>query len=317
MRKTILLVLMVVFLSVFAAAQQPTPMPNTYIHDFANVVAPEKEAEIQAKAERLKTEFKTEIAVVTIETFGGQSSFDYSMKMARSWGIGAKEEDSRGLLILVATKDRKIAFRTSRHTEGELTDGITGEISREMGGFFKQGQWGEGLSKGMDRVLEKTQARYEAPKGNAPTVGAPVKSGGTSTGWLLLLLPLGLLAYLVFRPRRRFRSNYGSAFGSTHTVTPAVVSASPTTASILASTPTRTYSTPQSRSSYTPSRSSSRSTPKKASSSSSSRSSSSESSSYTPPSYTPDPTPSYTAPDPTPSYGGSSDFGGGGADTSF
>jgi uncharacterized protein len=53
----------------YAAGQteQPRPMPNTYVHDFAGVITADKKEEIQAKAVRLKDEFKTEIAAVTID----------------------------------------------------------------------------------------------------------------------------------------------------------------------------------------------------------------------------------------------------------
>src|SRR5215207_965997 len=144
------------------AADIPGPMSGTFVHDFAGVMPDDKKAEIQAKARRLKDEYKTEIAVVTIDTLGGEESFDYSMRMARTWGIGSKDNDVRGLLILVAVKDRKTAFRTSRHVEGELPDGVTGEISRRMNAHFKTGDFGGGLSLGMDRILERMKEVSEA-----------------------------------------------------------------------------------------------------------------------------------------------------------
>src|SRR5215207_10781148 len=143
------------------AADIPGPMSGTFVHDFAGVMPDDKKAEIQAKARRLKDEYKTEIAVVTIDSLQGEESFDYSMRMARSWGIGSKENDIRGLLILVAVKDRKTAFRTSRHIEGELPDGVTGEISRRMNAYFKNGDFGGGLSSGLDMILDRLRAVYE------------------------------------------------------------------------------------------------------------------------------------------------------------
>lgn len=331
--------LLILTLAVFASAQQPTPMPQTYVHDFANVITAEHEAEIQAKAERLKTEFKTEIAVVTVPSLDGQDSFDYSMKMARAWGIGSKDEDSRGLLLLVAPNERKIAFRTSRHTEGELTDGITGEISREMGKLFPPKSeavrelpgWGAGLSKGMDRVLEKTQARYEAPR------AAAAPSEGTSGWWWLLLFPvLGVFLWLLLRNKNReierhysSPSSYGNLSRPTSSIATAAVapSVTPIVASSFgnrtrrsssSSTPSRSSSRPSTPSRSSSSRSSS-SPSRSSSSSSSSRSSSSESSSYTPStsSYDYGSSSSSSSSDSGSSYGGSSDFSGGGSDSSF
>lgn len=195
------------------APPQPTPMPNTYVHDFAGVIRPEKRAEIQAKARRLKDEFKTEIALVTIDSLNGENSFDYSMRMARSWGIGSPDNEIRGLLILVAVRDRKTAFRTSRHVEGELTDGTTGQISRHMNNYFKTGDFGGGLSAGMDKILEIMKERYE-PSQSSPVVSAPQKNPSYPnpfevSGTLLILLVgvpfaalgLGLLG-MIFRSAR-------------------------------------------------------------------------------------------------------------------
>jgi uncharacterized membrane protein YgcG len=142
---------------------------------------------------------------VTVDSLQGEESFDYSMRMARSWGIGSKDNDVRGLLVLVAVRDRKTAFRTSRHVEGELPDGVTGAISQEMNAYFKQGDFGGGLSLGMDRVLERLKAVYEPQPAAAQTL--PARSG-FSLGWLWLPVigvPSLGLGYLILRSRGRKR----------------------------------------------------------------------------------------------------------------
>ena len=190
------------------AADVPRPMPGTFVHDFAGVIPDDKEVEIQAKAQRLKDEYKTEIAVVTIDSLQGEESFDFSMRMARSWGIGSKENDVRGLLIVVAVKDRKTAFRTSRHIEGELTDGVTGEISRRMNAHFKNGDFGGGLSFGMNMILDRLKTVYE-PRPVTVRTAAPDL---TPTPWWLPvtaasigITSLGLICFVFHFMRRTGR----------------------------------------------------------------------------------------------------------------
>lgn len=190
-------------------AEVPPPRPGTFVHDFAEVIADDREAEIQVKAQRLRDEYKTEIAVVTIDSLQGEESFDYSMRMARSWGIGSKDNDVRGLLILVAVNDRKTAFRTSRHVEGELPDGVTGEISREMNAYFKQNDFGGGLSAGMDGIFKRMREVYEHQPAAAQTA-AP----GSRLGWLWLPVvgvPALGLGYVMLRRRGRKRREADAA----------------------------------------------------------------------------------------------------------
>ncbi len=184
-----------------AVADQPSPLPNTFVHDFAGVISDDKEAEIQSKSQRLKDEYKTEIALVTINSLEGEDVFDYSVKMARAWGIGSKDNDIRGLLILIAINERKTAFRTSRHIEGEIPDAVTAQISKEMNALFKGGDFGGGLSLGMDKILERMQMVYESP---APQNN----SSSTGLGWLWALiigLPAALVGFVVLWKRRKRR----------------------------------------------------------------------------------------------------------------
>ena len=205
-RRTHQTALLLILLSALtcAGAEVPEPMPGTFVHDFAGVIPADRKAEIQAKAQRLRDEYKTEIAVVTIESLQGEESFDYSMRMARSWGIGSKDNDVRGLLILVAVKDRKTAFRTSRHIEGELPDGVTGEISRGMNAHFKNGDFGAGLSLGMDRILERLKEVYEP---QPAAFKAPEPSSRLGWLWLpVVAVPMLGLGFVALRRRSRRRA---------------------------------------------------------------------------------------------------------------
>ena len=212
---------------VIAQVEQPGPMPGTYVHDFAGVIADDKKAEIQAKAQRLKDEYQTEIALVTIDSLQGEDSFDYSMRMARSWGIGSPDNDIRGLLILVAVKDRKTSFRTSRHVEGEIPDAVTNDISRVMNGYFKGGDFGGGLSAGMDKILARLQTIYE------PAAAAAAVPQKQSRGWVwfwvvvwggvIVLMVVGAVRKKIRKMKQRetaARQNRANFFSDSKTTRP-------------------------------------------------------------------------------------------------
>ncbi len=64
-------------------------------------------------------------------TTGDRDIFEYSLDVARGWGIGSKEGEKNGFLLLVAVNDRKYFTQVSRHLEGDLNDGLVGQIQRE------------------------------------------------------------------------------------------------------------------------------------------------------------------------------------------
>jgi uncharacterized protein len=217
MQKRLLVAVIVISISslvVAAQIEQPKPMAGTYVHDFAGVISEDKKAEIQGKAQRLKDEFKTEIALVTIESLQGEDSFDYSMRMSRSWGIGSPDNDIRGLLILVAVKDRKTSFRTSRHIEGEIPDGVTYDINQTMNDHFKRGDFGGGLSAGLDKIVARLQSVYEPSAATSePAAATPEKqSSGWIWFWIILWTGVSVLTVIeAVRKRKRERKRREAA----------------------------------------------------------------------------------------------------------
>lgn len=71
-----------------AEAAVPTPMKNTYIHDFANVLSTSLKEELNHYSEQLDKGTGAEIMVVTVDTINGEEPKMYATKMIRSWGIG-------------------------------------------------------------------------------------------------------------------------------------------------------------------------------------------------------------------------------------
>ncbi|HKZ01643.1 MAG TPA: TPM domain-containing protein [Pyrinomonadaceae bacterium] len=109
----------------------PLPEPFTPIVDNANVIDLETRERLETIYTNLKQRADIEFAVVTVPTTGDLDIFDYSLAVARGWGIGSKESEKNGLLLLVAINDRKYFTQVSRHLEGDLPDGVVGQIQRQ------------------------------------------------------------------------------------------------------------------------------------------------------------------------------------------
>jgi uncharacterized protein len=131
----------------------PPPNPFRYVNDYAGVIDSSASNRMEGILRSLKTSGDIEFAVVTVKTTGEQDIFDYSLALARGWGVGSKEGEKNGLLLLVAIDDRKYFMQVSRHLEGDLPDGLVGEIGRRMREPFRRGDYSAGLMTAVQTVV--------------------------------------------------------------------------------------------------------------------------------------------------------------------
>ncbi len=96
----------------------PLPQPTGYVNDYAGVIDGVTRDRLETTLGNLDRQQHIQFAVVTVDTTGGQDIFDYSLAVARGWGIGSKDTSKPSLLLLVAIKDRKYFTQVSRHLEG-------------------------------------------------------------------------------------------------------------------------------------------------------------------------------------------------------
>ena len=109
----------------------PLPVPFTPIVDNAHVIDSDTKLRLEQIYRDLKERGNIEYAVLTVDTTGGQDIFDFALAVARGWGIGSAEGEKAGFLLVLAIQDRKYFTQISRHLEGDLPDGVVGQIQRQ------------------------------------------------------------------------------------------------------------------------------------------------------------------------------------------
>ena len=124
----------------------PLPVPFTPIIDNANVIDAQTRGRLESIFQNLKERANIEYAVLTVPTTGDQDIFDFSLAVARGCGIGSKEGDKAAFLLVVAINDRKYFTQVSDHLEGDLPDGVVGQIQRErLVPQFRQRNYSQGI----------------------------------------------------------------------------------------------------------------------------------------------------------------------------
>ena len=137
-----------------------TPKLDRPIVDQTQTLSDEDITRISAKINEQRAKKSFQIAVLMIPTLGGDDSLeDYSIAVARKWGVGEKKV-SNGVLILVAKNDRKMRIEVGNGMEGVLTDAQASRITRNvMAPKFRQNDFVGGIESAVTRVIDLSEER--------------------------------------------------------------------------------------------------------------------------------------------------------------
>ena len=206
-----------------AFSQSPLPPPTGFVNDFANVIDEPTQARMERVLVSLKQKADIEFAVVTVPTTNGQDIFNYSLSVARGWGIGSPQGEKKGLLLLVAVEDRKYQVQVSRNLEGDLPDGLVGELGRRMREPFRAGDYSTGLMNAVQTFIatigkqrgftfeEVDQSYAYQPAQRTRPTGARRAGGGLGLGACCLIGIVLVIIFSMFGGRRGGRG--GGGFG--------------------------------------------------------------------------------------------------------
>ena len=142
--------------SVVVAVPSPsTVKASGYVTDEANVIDEATRKQLVTTLAALKERRKIDFSVVTVKSTGDKSVADYSLALARERKQDSIEANVSGLLLLVAVDDRNWHIQITRNLEPHLTNEILTNMSTPMTDAFRQKQYGEGISKYVNAIIEK------------------------------------------------------------------------------------------------------------------------------------------------------------------
>ena len=162
----------------------PLPAPTGLVNDYVGVFDQTTKQQLENKLKNLRdtSNPSVEIAIVVVDTTAGREIFDYSLAVARGWGIGSKADDNPSALLLVAIKDRKYFTQISKDLEDELPDGVVGNLQRQyLVPEFRKGNYAKGISDTIDAYIATIQ-KTNVPVAPSETPGnerALVDGGGS------------------------------------------------------------------------------------------------------------------------------------------
>lgn len=162
------------------------PAEDIYVADFAHMVQGEDREKMLAIGEDLDSRFGAQLAVVTIDSLGGEEIESYANRLFRAWGIGSAEKNN-GVLLLIAKEDRKFRVEVGYGLEGAITDGYAGEILDGMTPRFRAEEYSLGILEAYRKLAQKIYGEYGAvpPTGLFPAKPAGPEVSTEEEEWML------------------------------------------------------------------------------------------------------------------------------------
>lgn len=162
------------------------PNPPKLVNDFANVLSPDEEAQLEKTLVAYDDSTSNQVAIVLINTLNDYPIEEYAIKLFRDWGIGNKKTNN-GVLIIAAIDDRKIRIEVGYGLEGAIPDIIANRIIRnDIQPNFRRSDYYDGLDAAASSIIKAATGEYSAPEGYAER--GKGKGGGNILGMIIIFI---------------------------------------------------------------------------------------------------------------------------------
>ena len=140
-----------------SASSQTFPQRVGLVNDFANAFNASQKKSMESALNQLKSDSDVEFVVVTIDSTNGQPLFDYSLALARNWAPGG--DSRRGLVLVLAIKDREWRLQVSKALEKDLPDDVCLSLAEPAEDLYREGKYSEGVETYVKAIGERLKGK--------------------------------------------------------------------------------------------------------------------------------------------------------------
>lgn len=203
--------------STAALAQGVLPVPALAgrVMDQTGTLDAAQQAALTQKLASIEQSLGSQVVVLLVPTTQPEDIAAYAQRVGDSWKLGRREVGD-GLLIVVATQDRRVRMEVAKTLEGAIPDLMAQRIINEhITPAFKAGDYAGGLNAAVDAVAARIQGE-DLP---APQAAASANALGLDMdveGWLTFLfvaVPMGGAVFTSMLGRKLGALATGAVFG--------------------------------------------------------------------------------------------------------
>jgi uncharacterized protein len=182
----------------------PKPVPEVYVHDYANWLNPQQKQYLEQKLRTYYDTTSTAVVVMIRPDIGDYDKASYAFELGNRWGIGRKSKDN-GVVMLIKSEppDRGIFIATGYGVEGALPDITAGRIIRNtMAPYFREQKYFEGIDAGTNDIFRALAGEFKNDD----------QAGGDFPAWaFLVVFAFFILLFLFIAWKMRNSTMYTSA----------------------------------------------------------------------------------------------------------
>ncbi len=169
--------------------------PQGYVTDLAKVIAPATKAKLETLCAEVEQKTGAQIAVVTVNSLDGRTREDYAADLYKQLGVGSKK-DNRGVLLLLAPKERQYKIEIGYGLEPVINDARAGDIGREMVPDLKREDYSAAVLLGTTRIAQLIAADNGVQLNGVPAYQP--RAPASETPWWIPVLVI-VVIFLVVR----------------------------------------------------------------------------------------------------------------------
>lgn len=145
-----------------AAEYRWTPRLQGRVTDIANALSSTERERLAEMLGRYENETSHQIAVLLVPTLAGESIESFSLRVAKSTGLGLKGVDN-GVLVTLAMKEREVRIELGSGMEKFISDATAKSIIDDfMVPAFRKGDYAGGLQAGLAQIMKEAR-RFVVP----------------------------------------------------------------------------------------------------------------------------------------------------------
>ncbi len=140
------------------------PPNDGFVTDTAAILTPDQQNQLETSLNEYRKSTSNEIAILLVQTLGGDDITDVGLQVGRAWGVGAKEKNN-GVIIVVALQERSVTIQPGYGLEGAVPDIVAkGIIDEDMAPHFRSGEYFQGLQAAVDSLQKHIAGEYTADR---------------------------------------------------------------------------------------------------------------------------------------------------------